>query len=135
MAKSRYAVKSATLTFGSKTYEMANGPAMKSETRDAVEITSLEDTVKNFIPGALKEINEFSVTLFQKGLGEDLSVDNNPAVLTIEVCLSNGVDEDKDASYEFGTVIITAVSAPEVDAAGDRKATYTVTFRPTGDHE
>ena len=57
----RYAVKSATLTFGSTTYDMASGPAMKAETKEAVEITALSDQVKQFITGALKEVDEFTV--------------------------------------------------------------------------
>ena len=32
----RYAVKSATLTFGSTTYDMASGPFMKSQVKEAL---------------------------------------------------------------------------------------------------
>jgi hypothetical protein len=134
MAKSRYAVKSATLTFGGTAYEMANGPAAKSETREAVEITALTDQVKQFVPGAVKEINEFSVTLYSKGTG-DLTVDAAPAALKIEVVLSNGEDADLESSVEYGKAIVTAVAATEQDASGDRKATYQVTFRPSGESD
>ena len=50
----RYAVKSAVLTFGGETYDMATGPAMKAETKEAVDTTALSDSVKQFITGALK---------------------------------------------------------------------------------
>lgn len=132
MAKSRYAVKSATLTFGGTAYEMEKGPSGKSETRDAVEVTALTDQVKQFIPGALKEINEVGVTLYSKGEG-DLTADAAPAALKIEVVLSNGEDADVSASVEYGKAIVTNVTPTDQDAAGDRKATYQVTFRPSGE--
>lgn len=127
--KSRFAVKSATLKFKGTAYEMASGPAMRSETRDAVEVTALSDQVKQFIPGALKEINEFTVTLYQAE--ENLTVDSGAGELSVEVVLSNG-EEDITSTATYDVVVITAVSAPEIDASGDRKATYQVTFRPTG---
>jgi hypothetical protein len=111
---------------------MEKGPSGKSETRDAVEVTALTDQVKQFIPGALKEINEVSVTLYSKGEG-DLTVDAAPAVLKIEVVLSNGEDADVSASVEYGKAIVTNATPAEQDAVGDRKATYQVTFRPSGE--
>lgn len=128
----RYAVKSATLTFGGTAYEMANGPAMKSETREAVEVTALTDQVKQFIPGALKEINEVTVTLYSKGEG-DITVGDAPAALKIDVVLSNGEDDDIESSVDYGKAIVTNVTPTDQNASGDRKATYQVTFRPSGE--
>lgn len=129
-ALSRYAVKTAALTFGSATFEMASGPAMKSETKEAVEVTALTDGIKRYIPGAVKETDEFTVTLYYKGSG-DLTVDTTPGALSIAVTLENGV-ADVTASVAYANAIVTKVSAPSVDASGDRKATYDVTFRPDG---
>lgn len=126
----RYAVKSATLTFGGTAYDMASGPAMKGETKDAVETTALSDQIKQFISGALKEVDEFTVTLYQKGTG-DITVDADPAALTISVTLENGV-EDATASVAYSKAIVTKVSPPSIDASSDRKAVYDVTFRPDG---
>jgi hypothetical protein len=126
----RYAVKSATLTFGSTTYDMASGPAMKAETKDAVETTALSDQVKQFITGALKEVDEFTVSLYQKGTG-DITVDDTPAALTIAVTLENG-GTDVTASVAYAKAIVTKVAPPSLDASGDRKAVYDVTFRPDG---
>ena len=61
--RARWGVKTAILTFDGTVYAMANGPAGKSETRDAIDVTALSDTVKQFIKGAVKEIGEFTVTL------------------------------------------------------------------------
>ena len=88
----RWGVKSATLTFGEKTCEMETGPAGKSETREAVDVTALSDNIKRFIKGALKETDEITVTLYQGA--SDLTVDDEPAALSLEVTLENGVDED-----------------------------------------
>lgn len=127
----RYHVKSATLTFGSTTYEMASGPAAKGQTKEAVDVTALSDSVKQFIPGALVEDDEVSISLYDKGTGMP-SVDTAPAALTIAVTLSNGVDADVTASVSYNKVIVTKVAPPSQDGSGDRKATVDVTFRPDG---
>ncbi|MBR0196910.1 MAG: hypothetical protein IJQ34_02140 [Kiritimatiellae bacterium] len=127
----RYAVKSAVLTFGSTTYDMASGPAMKAETKEAVETTALSDNVKKFITGALKESDEFTVTLYQKG-ADDLTVDTAAAALSIAVTLEDGVSADVTAAVSYNKAIITKVAPASIDASGDRKATYDVTFKPDG---
>lgn len=126
----RYAVKSAVLTFGGETYDMATGPAMKAETKEAVDTTALSDSVKQFITGALKEIDEFTVTLYQKGSG-DITVDAAPAALSIAVTLENG-GTDVTANVAYAKAIVTKVAPPSLDASSDRKAVYDVTFRPDG---
>lgn len=127
----RYAVKSAVLTFGSTTYDMASGPVMKAETKEAVETTALSDNVKQFITGALKESDEFTVTLYQRGAG-DLTVDTAAAALSIAVTLEDGVNADVTATVSYNKAIITKVAPASIDASGDRKATYDVTFKPDG---
>ena len=126
----RYGVKSAVFTFGGAAYDMASGPAGKSETKEAIDVTALSDQVKNFITGALKEVDEFTLTLFQGS--SDLTVDTAPAAASIAVTLENGADSDASVSVSFGKLIITKVAYPNQDASGDRKATYDVTFRPDG---
>ena len=130
MAVSRYAVKSATLTFGGTVYDMSTGVAGKSETKDAVEVTALSDSVKQFITGALKETDEFTLTLFQGA--NDITADTAPADATIAVTLENG-GADVSATVSYKSLIVTKVAYPNQDASGDRKATYDVTFRPSGE--
>lgn len=127
----RWGVKSATLTFGSSTYEMAAGPSGQSETREPIEVTSLSDQVKRFIKGALKEIDEFTVTLYQKSSG-NITSDDAPAAISLAVTLENGIDSDASASVSIPNAIVGKVAYPNHDASGDRKATYDVTFRPDG---
>ena len=128
----RYHVKSATLKFGETAFEMANGPAAKGETREALDVTSLADTVKKFIPGAVKELDEFTVTLFDKGSGMP-TVDDKPAKLEISVTLSDGENADVSAKVEYLKAIVTKVAPPSQEATGDRKATVDVTFKPNGE--
>lgn len=130
----RWGVKSATLKFGEATYEMAAGPSGKSETREALEVTSLNDTVKRFIQGALKEIDEFTVTLYQKK-ENNLTADSAPAALELEATLENGIEKDETIKATIAKAIVTKVAYPNHEASGDRKATYDVTFRPDGDEK
>lgn len=126
----RWGVKSATLEYGGTTYDMASSPAGKSETRDAIDVTALSENTKHFITGALKEVDEFTVTLFQGT--SDITVDTAPASAMLSVVLENGVDSDTSISAMFNNLIVTKVSYPSQDASGDRKGTYDVTFRPDG---
>ena len=126
----RWGIKSATLTFGGTAYDMASGIAGKSETRDALEVTALSDQVKQFIVGALKEIDEFTLTLFQGT--SDITIDTAPAAASLSVTLENGIDEDATVTASFNKLIVTKVAYPTQDASGERKATYDVTFRPDG---
>lgn len=130
----RFHIKTATLTFGSTAFEMASGPAAsgKGQTRDAVEVTALSDTFKQFIQGALTEDDEFTVSLYDKGTGMP-TVNDTPAALTLAVTLSNGVDNDVSANVAYTKAIVTKVAPPSQDGGGDRKATVDVTFRPTGE--
>lgn len=128
----RFAVKSAILTFGGTAFDMASGPAAKGETREAVEVTALSDQIKQFIKGALKEVDEFTVSLYDKGTGMP-SVDDAPAALSIAVTLDDGVvTSPVTATVAYAKAIVTNVSPPSQDASGDRKATVDVTFRPDG---
>ena len=126
----RWGVKSATLEYGGTKYDMASGPAGKSETRDAIDVTALSENTKHFITGALKEVDEFTVTLFQGT--SDITVDTAPASAMLSVVLENGVDSDTSISVGFNNLIVTKVAYPAQDASGDRKGTYDVTFRPDG---
>lgn len=128
----RFAVKSAILTFGGTAFDMASGPAAKGETREAVDVTALSDQVKQFIKGALKEVDEFTVSLYDKGSGMP-TVDSAPAALSIAVTLDDGtVTQPVTATVSYPKAIVTKVSPPSQDASGDRKATVDVTFRPDG---
>lgn len=127
----RYAVKSATLKFGSTTFDMETGIVMKPESRDAVETTSLADTIKRFIKGALKEQDEFTLPIYMKG-SSDITVDDTPATVEIGATLEDGETEDVSLTVKWNKCIITKVAPSQLQASSDRKALYDVTFRPDG---
>lgn len=127
----RYAVKSATLKFGSTTFDMETGIVMKPESRDAVETTSLADTIKRFIKGALKEQDEFTLPIYMKGSG-DITVDDTPAAVEIGATLEDGESEDVTLTVKWNKCIVTKVAPSQLQASSDRKALYDVTFRPDG---
>lgn len=127
----RWGVKSATLTFGGATYEMEVGKAGQDENRPSIDVTALNDNVKRFIKGALKELGTIPVTLYQKASG-NITSDASPAALTLSITLENGIDADQTVSVTINRAIVEDVKYPDEDATGDRKATYTVEFRPDG---
>ena len=129
----RYHVKSATMTFGTASYEMQTGPAAKGQTKEAIDVTALSDVFKQFIPGALTEDDEFTVTIYDKGPTNRPKVSDAPASLAFAVALSNGEDADVTASYSYVKAIVTKVAPPNQEGSGERKATIDVTFRPTGE--
>ena len=129
--RGRYGVKSATLTFGETVYDVASMPTDEGFTRDAIEVTALSDSIKQFIQGALVEEDEFTVTLYRKATG-NIDKSTPPAALAISVTLENGIDSDVSAEASFNRCLVTKVSPPSIDASSDRKAVYDVTFRPDG---
>lgn len=128
----RYHVKSATLTFGSATYEMETGPHAPGWTRDPTDVTALNDTHKQYIPGALIEDDEITVTIYDKGPSTRPQKSDAPAALSFEVKLSNGEDADITANFSYVKAIVVKVSPPSQEGNGERKATLDVTFRPNG---
>ena len=122
----RWGVKSATLTFGGATYEMAVGKAGPDENRPSIDVTALNDNVKRLIKGALKELGTIPVTLYQKASG-NITSDAAPAALALSITLENGIDADQTVSVTINRAIVEDVKYP-----GDRKATDTVEVRPDG---
>lgn len=126
-------VVTATVKFGTKVLKVYNAPASssKGQTREALEVTSLADTKRCYIPGALIEDDEITLTLVDEGEGMP-TVSDTPAALEITATISDGVNTDKTATVKYAKAIVTKVSPPSQDATGDRKATVDVTFRPDG---
>lgn len=128
----RFALKSGTLTFGDSAYDAASIIALPPETREAVDVTATSDTTRQYIKGALKNIDEITLTLYQKPSG-NLTTDATPAALDVDGVLEDGITTpDPTISLHFDRAIITKVSPPYLEATGDRKAVYDVTFQPDG---
>ena len=127
----RYAVKSATLTFGVKTFDMETGVVNRPQTRDAVDVTALADKRKRFIKGALLEDDALTLPVYLDGVN-DITVDDAPAALAINATMENGIDADVTVEVSYSRCIVTKVEPSKIQAASDRKALYDVTFQPDG---
>ncbi len=128
----RFALKSGTLTFGTTTYDAASITILPPETQEAVDVTATSDTVHQYIKGAVKNFDEITLTLYVKASG-NLSVDATPAAFAVAGVLKDGITTpDPTISLSFNRAIITKVSPPYLEATGDRKAVYDVTFQPDG---
>lgn len=127
--RQRYAMKTGTLTFNSVAYDTASLPPMKAQEQPSVDVTANSDTRTQKIPGALTTDKPFTVSIYMKGSG-DIVVGATGA-LTITPVLENGV-ADVTAAFSYNKCIVTDVQPSNLDASGDRKAVYDVTFDPDG---
>ena len=128
----RFALKNGTLTFGTTTYDTSTIIVLPPQTREAVDVTANSDEVHQYIKGALKNNDEITLTIYQKSSG-NITVDDAPAALAVAGTLEDGVTTpDPTVSLSIPRAIVTKVSPPYIDATGDRKLVYDVTFQPDG---
>lgn len=128
----RFALKNATLTFGSVTYDTSTIVVLPPQTREAVDVTANSDDVHQYIKGALKNNDEITLTIYQKSSG-NITVDDAPAALAVAGTLEDGVTTpDPTVSLNIPRAIVTKVSPPYIEATGNRKLVYDVTFQPDG---
>lgn len=128
----RFALKNATLTFGTATYDTSTIIVLPPQTREAVDVTANSDDVHQYIKGALKDNDEITLTIYQKSSG-NITVDDAPAALAVAGTLEDGVTTpDPTVNLNIPRAIVTKVSPPYIEAAGDRKLVYDATFRPDG---
>lgn len=128
----RFALKDATLAFGTATFDTSTIIILPPETREAVDVTANSDTTSKHIKGALKNLDEITLTIYQKASG-NITVDDAPAALSVTGNLEDGVTTpDPAVSLSIPRAIVTKVSPPYIEATGDRKAVYDVTFQPDG---
>ena len=128
----RFALKNATLTFGTATFDTATIIVLPPQTREAVDVTANSDDVHQYIKGALKDNDEITLTIYQKSSG-NITVDDAPAALAVAGTLEDGVTTpDPTINLNIPRAIVTKVSPPYLEATSDRKAVYDVTFRPDG---
>ena len=128
----RFALKNATLTFGTVTYDTSTIIVLPPQTREAVDVTANSDDVHQYIKGALKNNDEITLTIYQKSSG-NITVDDAPAALAVAGTIEDGVTTpDPTVSLSIPRAIVTKVSQPYIEATGDRKLVYDATFQPDG---
>lgn len=118
------AIKTATLTYGSSSYDIESIPVGVPEERETFDITAFGDTIKKFFCSNCKELGEFDIEVLKVGT---IATSDTASALSISV-----TDEDgSSVSLSFGDCYLVAVK-PGSASTSDRKATQTLTFRPKG---
>lgn len=124
----KYKVKSLTMTFGETEYKVRSIPAGKGQSCDPVDVTCLDDTESQFIPGALVNNKEFQAVV--QGLAEAPEI-NEVADVSLTIVFNDGT-QDVTKEVEIPNCILKDIDPPAADATGDRAANWTLTFQPGG---
>ena len=124
----KYKVKSLTMKFGETEYKVRSIPAGKGRTCEPVDVTCLDDTESQFIPGALVNNKEFQAVV--QGLAEAPEI-NKVADVSLTIVFNDG-KEDVTQEVEIPNCILKDIDPPAADATGDRAANWTLTFQPGG---
>ena len=118
-----------TITFNGASYKVASAPIQKPVTREAANVTSLEQTVAHYVAGAVENWDEFSITVYDDGTAPSTS--EAAAAYSISSTITDGTNQ-ATVSVEF-KALLTKIEGGEIESDGDRKATLTLTFQPSGD--
>lgn len=119
-----------TITFGSgSSWKVYGAPIRKPESRDAVDVTSLDETVAHYVAGAVLKGDEFTITIADEG--QTIETSTVSAAYSISSTITDGTSEET-VSVSFNA-LLTKVSGGSIEGAGDRKATIELTFQPSGD--
>lgn len=124
----KYKVKSLKMKFGETEYKVRSIPAGKGRTCEPVDVTCLDDTESQFIPGALVNNKEFQAVV--QGLADAPEI-NKVANVSLTIVLNDGT-EDVTKEVEIPNCILKDIDPPAADATGDRAANWTLTFQPGG---
>ena len=124
----KYKVKSLTMKFGETEYKVRSIPAGQGRTCEPVDVTCLDDTESQFIPGALVNNKEFQAVV--QGLAEAPEI-NKVADVSLTIVFNDG-KEDVTQEVEIPNCILKDIDPPAADATGDRAANWTLTFQPGG---
>jgi hypothetical protein len=124
----KYKVKSLTMKFNEVEYKVRSIPAGKGQTCEPVDVTCLDDTESQFIPGALVSNKEIQAVV--QGVTESPEI-NACGTLKLEIVYNDG-REDVSKSLEIPNCILKDIDPPAADATGDRAANWTLTFQPGG---
>jgi hypothetical protein len=124
----KYKVKSLTMKFGETEYKVRSIPAGKGQACEPVDVTCLDDTESQFIPGALVNNKEFQAVV--QGLSEAPEI-NKVADVSLTIVFNDG-KADVSKEVEIPNCILKDIDPPAADATGDRAANWTLTFQPGG---
>lgn len=123
------AVKSLSMMFGGTSYKVREAPPDDHKASEAIDVTCLDDTSEQFLPGALVTSQEFEVTI--NGPTTVPTV-NTTGDVVFTLSIENGSGTAASKTITIAGCILTEVEPASVSAGGDRVHDYTLTFRPSG---
>lgn len=123
------AVKSLTMTFNSVTYKVREAPHDDHKSSDPVDVTCLDDTAMQYLPGALASSQEFEITV--NGPSAVPTV-NTVGDVTLTLSVETGSSTATSKTVTIAACILKEVAPANVSASGDRVKDYTLTFQPSG---
>ena len=124
----KYKVQSVTATFGTTALLVKSCPAGDGKQSDPVDVTTLDDTETKYLPGAL--VNSKEITLTCQGLTEAPAI-NTVADLVITAKFNDG-NSDTEKKVTVAKCILKEATPPAAEAGGDRSATWDLVFQPGG---
>lgn len=123
------AVKSLSMTFAGTSYKVRETPPDDHKASEPIDVTCLDDTSEQFLPGALVTSQEFEVTI--NGPATVPAI-NTVGDVVFTLSIENGSGTAASKTVTIPACILTEVEPAGVSAGGDRVHDYTLTFKPSG---
>ena len=117
-----------TITFGGASYKVYSTPIRKPETREAVDVTTVDQTVAQFVAGAVVKGDEFTIKIADEG--QTIETSTAPAIFTISSTITDGTNSYTVSATFYA--LITKIAGSSIEGSGDRKAAIDITFQPSG---
>lgn len=134
----KYVVKRATLSFGSATYKIKSVLPAPEETCEAYDVTTLDDSSVQRMPGALTDKGDFEVRIAgvavdANGVPAGLKPGTVAALgLSLTISGTGVTPTDSDVSVAAGNWIVQSAKPVEVEANNTRELVWDVTFVYSG---
>ena len=123
------AVKTLSMTFAGTSYKVRETPPDAHKASEPIDVTCLDDTSEQYLPGALVTSQEFEVTI--NGPATVPAI-NTVGDVVFTLAIENGSGAAAEKTVTIPACILNEVEPAGVSAGGDRVHDYTLTFRPSG---
>ena len=126
---SKAAAKTLSMSFNSVTYSVRETPPDEHSASEPIDVTCLDDSSEQYLPGALVTSQEFEVTVHAPTAVPGV---NTVGDVTFTLSVETGGAAATSKTVTIDDCILTEVAPATVSAGGDRVLDYTLTFRPSG---
>lgn len=112
-------ISSATLTFDGTDYKLKSIPSGRPVSCEAIDVTCLDDSKRQFVPGALKINGEISAVI----ASDAPPAENAKGALALAL---------GGSSVDCGDAVVKSVEPSTIEVGGNREQTWSVVFQPCG---